>query len=53
MENKQQPRNIFEQINQNIVELSEDLNVMHGKIDQIMAALYPSDQDDKTKKEEE
>ena len=36
-----QPRNIFELINSNIVAISEDLNSMHAKIDRIYAALYP------------
>lgn len=36
-----QPRNIFELINSNIVAISEDLNSMHEKIDRIYAALYP------------
>lgn len=38
--NPQQPRNIFEVINSNIVALSEDINLMHQKIDAIYAALY-------------
>jgi hypothetical protein len=33
--------NIFEIINCNIVALSEDLNLMHKKIDEIHAVLYP------------
>lgn len=42
------PRNIFEQIlfgvkttNDNIVALSEDLSLVHQKIDAIYNALYP------------
>lgn len=38
--NKPQPRNVFEVINANIVALSEDLNIMHKKIDDIHAVLY-------------
>lgn len=38
--NKPQPRNVFEVINANIVALSEDLNLMHKKIDDIHAILY-------------
>lgn len=34
-------QNIFEIINCNIVALSEDLNLMHKKIDEIHAVLYP------------
>ena len=37
---QQQPRNVFEVINANIVALSEDLNILHAKIDEIHAALY-------------
>ena len=33
--------NIFEIINGNIVALSEDLVIMHKKIDEIHAVLYP------------
>lgn len=33
--------NIFEIINGNIVELSKDLVLMHKKIDEIHAVLYP------------
>lgn len=33
--------NIFEIINGNIVELSKDLLIMHKKIDEIHAVLYP------------
>lgn len=35
--------NIFDLINKNIVELSEDLNLMHKKIDEIHAVLYPQE----------
>ena len=40
--NRPQPRNVFEVINANIVALSEDLNLMHKKIDDIHAGLYPT-----------
>ena len=43
-----QPRNIFELINSNIVAISEDLNAMHEKIDRIYAALYPKEQNQPT-----
>ena len=33
--------NIFEIINANIVALSEDLNIMHRKIDDMYKVLYP------------
>lgn len=33
--------NIFEIINANIVALSEDLNIMHKKIDAVYQVLYP------------
>lgn len=46
------PRNIFEQIlfgvkatNDNVVALSEDLALVHQKIDAIYAALYPPTQE--------
>ena len=35
--------NIFEIINNNIVGLSEDLCLMHKKIDEIHAVLYPQE----------
>lgn len=35
--------NIFDIINGNIVALSEDLNLMHKKIDEIHAVLYPQE----------
>lgn len=34
-------KNIFDLINENIVGLSEDLVIMHKKIDEIHAVLYP------------
>ena len=37
----QRPMNIFEVINANLVALSEDLNLMHRKIDEMHAVLYP------------
>lgn len=46
IQNRKQPRNIFEQIlfgvqavNENIVALSEDLSMMYQKIDQMHQAL--------------
>lgn len=48
----EKPRNIFEQIlfgvkatNDNVVALSEDLALVHQKIDAIYAALYPPTQE--------
>lgn len=38
-----QPKNIFELINQNIVDLSHDVVKMYEKIDAIYDALYPKD----------
>lgn len=35
--------NIFELINLNIVALSKDINIMHKKIDEIHAVLYPQE----------
>lgn len=42
-ENKQpqQPRNIFEVINQNIVDLSQDVVQLYGMVEKIYTALYP------------
>lgn len=37
----QRPRNIFEAINQNIVDLSQDIVELYRKVDEIHAALYP------------
>lgn len=37
----QQPRNIFEVINQNIVDLSQDVVLLFEKVNEIHAALYP------------
>ena len=37
----QQPRNIFEVINQNIVDLSQDMVLLFQKVNEIHAALYP------------
>lgn len=37
-----QPRNIFEVINQNIVDLSQDMVIMFQKVDAIYNALYPT-----------
>lgn len=39
---QQQPRNIFEVINQNIVDLSQDMVIMFQKVDAIYNALYPA-----------
>lgn len=36
-----QPKNIFELINQNIVDLSKDVVTMYEKVDAIHKALYP------------
>lgn len=36
------PRNIFEVINQNIVDLSQDMVIMFQKVDAIYNALYPA-----------
>ncbi len=38
----QQPRNIFEAINQNIVDLSQDMVNMYQKVDAIYNALFPA-----------
>ena len=38
---KQQPRNIFELINQNIVDMSQDVVLLAEKVDAIYNALYP------------
>lgn len=38
MENKQ-PRTIFDAINENIVSMSEDMNLMHGKVDDLLAKV--------------
>lgn len=38
METKQ-PRTIFDAINQNIVNLSEDMNTMHCKVDDILSKI--------------
>lgn len=35
--------NIFDIINSNIVTISEDLNLMHKKIDEIHAVLHPQE----------
>lgn len=37
----QRPRNIFEAINQNIVDLSQDVVLLFEKVNEIHAALYP------------
>lgn len=39
MEMKQQPRTIFDAINENIVGMSEDMNLMHSKIDTLLAKV--------------
>lgn len=36
-----QPRSIFECINQNIVDLSQDFVTLYAKVDAIYNALYP------------
>lgn len=48
MDTNNQPRNIFELINSNIVAVSQDMNAMHEKIDRIYAALYPKEQNQPT-----
>jgi hypothetical protein len=35
------PRNIFEVINQNIVDLSQDLVLIYSRVEAIYKALYP------------
>lgn len=35
--------NIFDIINSNIVELSEDINLMHKKIDEMYMVLFPQE----------
>ena len=39
MENNKQPRTIFDAINENIVNMSEDMNLMHGKVDDLQAKV--------------
>lgn len=36
------PRNIFEVINQNIVDLSQDVVTLYEMVEKIYAALYPT-----------
>lgn len=38
---KPQPKNIFELINQNIVDMSQDMVFLAEKVDAIYNALYP------------
>ena len=38
-----EPKNIFELINQNIVDLSKDVVTMYEKVDAVYKALYPND----------
>ena len=33
------PRTIFDAINENIVSMSEDMNLMHGKVDDLLAKV--------------
>lgn len=35
--------NIFDIINSNLIDLSKDMNLMHKKIDEIHAVLYPNE----------
>lgn len=35
------PRNIFEAINQNIVDLSQDMVLIYNRVEAIYKALYP------------
>lgn len=39
------PKNIFEVINQNIVDLSQDMVVMFEKVNAIYKALYPEEKE--------
>jgi len=55
-QNNQQPRTIFDAINANIVGMSEDMNLMHkkvdevkGKIDMLYAALFPAQETEREK----
>ncbi len=48
-QSNQQPRTIFDAINANIVGMSEDMNLMHQKVDEVKskidmlyAALFPA-----------
>lgn len=41
-------QNIFQIINENLVGMSEDLVIMHKKIDEIHAVLYPPTEQPKT-----
>ncbi len=36
---KQQPRTIFDAINENIVNMSEDMNTMHRKVDDLLTKI--------------
>ena len=40
-EQSRQPRNIFEMINQNVVDLSNDVVAIYEKVDAIYKVLYP------------
>lgn len=40
-EQPRQPRNIFEVINQNVVDLSNDVVAIYEKVDAIYKVLYP------------
>lgn len=40
--------NIFEIINSNIVALSEDLLILHRKVDEMYAVLYPQEKPNAT-----
>lgn len=40
-EQTRQPRNIFEMINQNVVDLSNDVVAIYEKVDAIYKVLYP------------
>lgn len=40
--------NIFEIINSNIVALSEDLLILHRKVDEMYAVLYPQEEPNAT-----
>lgn len=55
-QNNQQPRTIFDAINENIVNMSEDMNLMHQKVDEVKskidmlyAALFPAQETEQEK----
>lgn len=55
-QDNQQPRTIFDAINANIVCMSEDMNLMHQKVDEVKskidmlyAALFPAQETEQEK----